>query len=56
MRENYGTIVEIIHTPLYEISSTELRTRIRDEKSVRYLIPNNVVNYIKESGFYKVEQ
>lgn len=56
LRENYGTIVEIIHTPLYEISSTELRTRIRDEKSVRYLIPNNVVNYIKESGFYKVEQ
>ena len=56
LRENYGTIVEIIHTPLYEISSTELRTRIRDKKSVRYLIPNNVVNYIKESGFYKVEQ
>lgn len=56
LRENYGTIVEIIHTPLYEISSTELRTRIRDKKTVRYLIPNNVVNYIKESGFYKVEQ
>lgn len=56
LRENYGTIVEIIHTPLYEISSTELRTRIRDKKSVRYLIPNNVVNYIKEGGFYKVEQ
>lgn len=53
LRENYGTKVEIIHTPLYEISSTELRDRIKEEKSVRYLIPEEVVNYIKESGFYK---
>lgn len=53
--ENYGTRVEIIHTPLYEISSTELRERIKDKKSVRYLIPEEVVNYIKESGFYKFD-
>ena len=53
LRENYGTKVEIIHTPLYEISSTELRERIKEEKSVKYLIPEEVVNYIKESGFYK---
>ena len=53
LRENYGTKVEIIHSPLYEISSTELRDRIKEEKSVRYLIPEEVVNYIKESGFYK---
>ena len=53
LRENYGTSVEIIHTPLYEISSTELRERIKEKKSVRYLIPEEVVNYIKESGFYK---
>ena len=47
--------MEIIHTPLYEISSTELRERIKDKKSVRYLIPEEVVNYIKESGFYKFD-
>ena len=50
LRENYGTKVEIIHTPLYEISSTELRDRIKEEKSVRYLIPEEVVNYIKEAS------
>lgn len=55
LQENYNTKVEIIHTPLYEISSTELRERIKDKKSVKYLIPEKVVNYIKESGFYKSE-
>ncbi|NMW85582.1 nicotinate-nucleotide adenylyltransferase [Peptoniphilus sp. AGMB00490] len=55
LQENYNTKVKIIHTPLYEISSTELRERIKDKKSVKYLIPEKVVNYIKESGFYKSE-
>lgn len=51
----YETKVEIITTPLYEISSTELRHRIKDDKSCRYLIPDKVLEYIKESGFYKGE-
>lgn len=51
----YETKVEIITTPLYEISSTELRNRIKEDKSCRYLIPDKVLEYIKESGFYKDE-
>jgi len=52
LEDNYDTKVTIIHTPLYEISSTELRLRIKENKSCRYLIPNKVIDYIKESGFY----
>ncbi|WP_277222240.1 nicotinate-nucleotide adenylyltransferase [Peptoniphilus vaginalis] len=53
LRENFGTKVNLINTPLYEISSTDLRDRIREGKSLRYLIPKKVLNYIEESGFYK---
>lgn len=53
LRENFGTKVNLINTPLYEISSTDLRDRIREGKSLRYLIPKKVLDYIEESGFYK---
>lgn len=35
------------------ISSTEIRERIRRKESVRYLVPDNVLAYIKEKGFYR---
>lgn len=55
LRENFGTKVNLIKTPLYEISSTDLRDRIREGKSLRYLIPKKVLDYIEESGFYKFD-
>lgn len=55
LRENFGTKINLINTPLYEISSTDLRDRIREGKSLRYLIPKKVLDYIEESGFYKVD-
>lgn len=51
--ENFGTKINLIKTPLYEISSTDLRDRIHEGKSLRYLIPKKVLDYIEESGFYK---
>lgn len=55
LRENFGTKINLIKTPLYEISSTDLRDRIREGKYLRYLIPKKVLDYIEESGFYKVD-
>lgn len=55
LRKNFGTKINLIKTPLYEISSTDLRDRIHEGKSLRYLIPKKVLDYIEESGFYKVD-
>lgn len=55
LRENFGTKINLIKTPLYEISSTDLRDRIHEGKSLRYLIPKKVLDYIEESGFYKLD-
>lgn len=46
---------DIILFPFFHmsVSSTELRRRIREGKSVRYLIPDSVLQYIEEKGFYR---
>lgn len=39
--------------PTMEISSTELRQRIANGRSVRYMIPPAVLDYIRENGIYQ---
>lgn len=36
-----------------DISATEIRDRIRKNLSIRYLVPNDVVNYINEYNLYR---
>lgn len=44
----------VVPTPLIDISSTNIRSRLADgTKSVRYLTPDNVVDYIREHGLYE---
>lgn len=38
--------------PLLEISSSQIRDRIRDKKSVNYLMPDQVIRYIREEDLY----
>lgn len=46
---------DIILLPFLNIpvSSTDIRRRIREGKSVRYLVPEDVLRYIKEKDFYR---
>lgn len=39
--------------PTMQISSTELRHRIRNGLSVRYMMPKNVIEYIEKHGVYQ---
>ena len=48
---SFGHIISIEMTPL-AISSTDIRNRIRAGKSVRYLLPTQVLEYIEEHGLY----
>lgn len=43
----------ILPTPLIEISATEIRARARAGRSIRYLTPEAVANYIAARGLYR---
>lgn len=45
--------VKWVNAPLIEISSSYIRDLIRNGKSIRYLVPESVANYIQEMHFYK---
>ena len=45
--------VEIINAPMMEISSSFIRNSIKEDKNVRYFLPNAVYEYIRKMHFYK---
>lgn len=45
--------IHFLRTPELEISSTILRGLIRADRSVRYLMPDAVISYIKNNQLYK---
>ena len=44
---------ERVRGPGLAISATEVRQRVRDGKSVRYLVPEGVADYIAKRGLYR---
>ena len=52
-KEKYGTQVRILHNRILEISSTEIKERIRDGRSIREFVPYEIERYIDEHGLYQ---
>jgi nicotinate-nucleotide adenylyltransferase len=44
--------ITVVETPGVAISSTELRQRVADGRSLRYLVPDSVTAYIRKHGLY----
>lgn len=49
----YNVDIKHLEIPLLEISSTQIRDRIRKNKSIRYLVKENVYRYILKNNLYK---
>jgi nicotinate-nucleotide adenylyltransferase len=41
------------HNPFLDISSSMIRSRIKSNKTIRFLVPQNVENYITQRELYK---
>ena len=45
--------LHIIDAPLLQLSATQIRNSIKEGKSIRYLLPENVREEIEKGGYYK---
>ncbi len=53
LKENFSAVIYNIVSPELEISSKLVRDMIGEGKSAKYLVPDVVLEYIKEQGMYK---
>ena len=52
-KDKYYKAATFVKTPVIEISSSEVRDRIKEGKSVDFLIPSKVREYINKFNLYK---
>ncbi len=50
---NIGANLHVLDAPLLQLSSTHIRKYIKEGKSVRYMIPDKVLEEIEKGGYYK---
>lgn len=53
LTKEYNSNIIYIKGPLIEISSTLIRDRIKDQKSIKYLVTGEVEEYIYKNNLYK---
>ncbi len=53
LREKYGSEIITVNIPKVDISSTDIRRRCRDGRSIRYLVPDAVRELIAREGLYR---
>lgn len=47
-----GTQIKILHNRIIEVSSTEIKNKIKLGKEIRTLVPYEIERYIHEHGLY----
>jgi len=56
VENRHGARVHVSRAPLLDISSTYIRGQIRERKSIRFLVPDSVMEEIEKQGFYLDDQ
>ncbi|MBC7722746.1 MAG: nicotinate-nucleotide adenylyltransferase [Pedobacter sp.] len=51
--EKISQNIRVLNAPLLEISATAIREAVKNNKSIRYLVSDNVCDEIENAGYYK---
>lgn len=52
INKKYNSCIELFQAPMLQISSTDIRHRLMEGKSVKYLLPESVEQYIIKNNLY----
>ena len=55
LKDKYQADIKLLPFMQLGVSSTEIRERIKNKRSIKYLVPYEVITYIEEKGFYRDE-
>lgn len=53
IKNNINAKITIVNAPTLQISATEIRQLIREKKSIRYMVPDKVLDEIEKGGYYR---
>lgn len=55
LKDRYDARVIYIEGPIIEISSSQIRSRIKSNRSIKYLVPDSVLKYVEKYNLYTGE-
>lgn len=55
-KDKYNAKIELLPISCVDISSKDIRTKVRENKSIRYMVHYKVIEYIKKNNLYKEVQ
>lgn len=53
VKKDWGAKTTLLDAPLLEISSTRIRDMVKEKKSIRFLVPDAVMEEIMSNGYYR---
>lgn len=53
LREEYQAEIKFVYLPQFDVSSTQIRDKIKESKSIRYLVPDVVRRYIEDNNLFQ---
>lgn len=53
LKQEFGAEIKFVYLPQFDVSSTQIRGKIKENKSIRYLVPDRVREYIRNFRLYQ---
>lgn len=53
LKKKYKATINVLTCPYIDVSSTEIRSRIKEGKTIRYMVTDDTLNYINKFNLYR---